>query len=996
MSVFVGDGTTGVGARADRLGLPTGTTDPATAEAGDMYYKTDTNTIRVYDGTAWADLASGGGGVTGYTIDNSVRFDSNTSSYFNRNFSSAGNRKTFTWAGWIKRSPSPVGNIWAAIFTTSSNSFIFRFESDTLRYYDYDGATVVSQFATTSVYRDYSAWMHVVFVHDSTQGVESERLRLYVNGNRVTVFNSINYPSLNADSYGNNNVEHRIGADAAFPTRLYDGYMADIHFIDGSALAPTAFGEFDATTGVWNPIEYTGSYPGNSFHLDFADGSTAAALGTDTSGNGNTWTVNNIAVGGSVNFPGIIQPGIFSTNPAQNWRNEVQIWNDDPLELINDRSASWNGLGSGNVLTMDFSSLNLSFTSSLTIWHRPNNNWKTYYTLEGGSETIVPGTTSDWDAATISGSGRLTQIRVYGGTNAGGPKFVGLELDGVQVIGLQGTGNDNLVDSPTNGTASTGGDLGGVVVGNYATLNPLASQSGITLSDGNLLASAGAVNSGNARSNATISVSSGKWYYEVTIVAAGTNDIYGIGQDQLITTYVGADAKSYGYAPEEGVKKNNGTDTSYGSTGTTNDVFMCAFDLDNLKVFFGKNGTWFDSSNPANGTSPAFTLTSGVYAPVIRPYSSSGTAQLAVNFGQRPFAYQAPAGFVSLNTANLPTPSILNGSEYMDVALYEGNGGTLTVSGLEFAPDWTWIKSRDFTDYNMIFDRVRGAGAWLINDNVLTTPESSVNQYGVLSSFTSDGFVVTGGSINANRTNRTGIDYVSWNWYSGGGSPVSNTDGTRPSSVLVSATTGMSIVSYSGSGTANATVGHELSTPPEVIIVRNRTTAANTIVYTTVLDGSLDYFLMNGSQAALNAAPNPPTSSVFSIWSNADTGANGDNYIAYCFTQVEGYSSFGKGYTNGSPTDNGYVYTGFRPRVVWLKQSSTTSGWLVVDTARSPYNVADDRLQLSDDDAEDTTYNLMDILSNGFKLRSSAYGDAGATFFYMAWAENPFSIARAR
>jgi hypothetical protein len=513
-------------------------------------------------------------------------------------------------------------------------------------------------------------------------------------------------------------------------------------------------------------------------------------------------------------------------------------------------------------------------------------------------------------------------------------------------------------------------------------LNPLKSEGLGTFSNGNL--DFVQTTAGNETLISTISLSNGLWYWEVTLNSS-TNNTPGIAPISEVS-YPGA-GSGFGWGCSVGDQYINGS-TASAPTATTGDVIGFAFNSSTYQLKVYKNGV--------EVTFSPVTVTSGLEYFAAFGTTTGNSAASTFNFGQRPFVYPAPAGFVSLNTANIEPPSILNGSEYMDVALYEGNGGTLTVSGLEFAPDWTWIKSRDFTDYNMIFDRVRGAGAWLINDNVLSTPEGSVNQYGVLSSFTSDGFVVTGGSINANRTNRTGINYVSWNWYSGGGSPVSNTDGTRPSSVLVSATTGMSIVSYSGSGTQNATVGHELSTPPEVIIVRNRTTAANTIVYTTVLDGSLDYFLMNASQAAANAAPNPPNSSVFSIWDNADTGANGDNYIAYCFTQVEGYSSFGTGYTNGSPTDNGYVYTGFRPRVVWLKQSSTTSNWLVIDTARSPYNVADDRLQLNDDNAEDTTYDFMDILSNGFKLRSSAYGDAGATFFYMAWAENPFSIARAR
>ncbi|NBX75043.1 MAG: hypothetical protein EBQ92_00615, partial [Proteobacteria bacterium] len=179
-----------------------------------------------------------------------------------------------------------------------------------------------------------------------------------------------------------------------------------------------------------------------------------------------------------------------------------------------------------------------------------------------------------------------------------------------------GAGNDSLIDSPTNGSQSDTG-VGGEVRGNYCTWNPLANTA-VTLSNGNL---DGLTIASNAltRCNSAISVSSGKWYFEVLLNVAGTNTTVGIGQNQITSQYPGQDALSYVQELDNARKGNNDTFSSYGSTLAAGDVFMCAFDLNNSKIFFGKNGTWFNSSDPAAGTNPAYTLTSGTYCPITRP-----------------------------------------------------------------------------------------------------------------------------------------------------------------------------------------------------------------------------------------------------------------------------------------------------------------------------------------------------------------------------------------
>ena len=253
---------------------------------------------------AGASGQAGGGGA--YEISRSVRFSSSDSAYLSRTPSSSGNKKTCTISAWVKRSKLGATQM---VFTSRGpgnptfgpRDALFHFESnDVATIYFADGAYALT---TTQVFRDLSAWYHIVVAVDTTQATSTNRIKLYVNGSQVTTFSSSSYPTQNYEfsSWNVGSQIQYIGCDEYINRRLFfDGYLADIHFIDGQALTPSSFGEFD-TNGVWQPIEYTGSYnvgvgAVNGFHLPFSDNSTAAALGTDSSGAGNTWTVNNFSV----------------------------------------------------------------------------------------------------------------------------------------------------------------------------------------------------------------------------------------------------------------------------------------------------------------------------------------------------------------------------------------------------------------------------------------------------------------------------------------------------------------------------------------------------------------------------------------------------------------------------------------------------------------------------------------------------------------------------
>ena len=221
----------------------------------------------------------------------------------------------------------------------------------------------------------------------------------------------------------------------------------------------------------------------------------------------------------------------------------------------------------------------------------------------------------------------------------------------------------------------------------------------------------------------------------------------------------------------------------------------------------------------------------------------------------------------------------------------------------------------------------------------------------------------------------------------------SNFDGTNQTVVKANTTAGFSIISYTGTGSTN-TIGHGLGVTPKVYIIKNRDSSDNWIYYTTVIDGSLDflYFTTGAKSNSINTAP---TSTVIEI-SGLTTNDNGDKHICYAFSEVEGYSKFGK-YTGNGSTDGTFVYTGFRPALVITKQTNSTGSWFIFDNKRNGFNETEPYTMVNTSNVEATDLGW-DLLSNGFKQRNSysATNSSGNTFTYLAFAESPFKNSRAR
>ena len=563
-----------------------------------------------------------------------------------------------------------------------------------------------------------------------------------------------------------------------------------------------------------------------------------------------------------------------------------------------------------------------------------------------------------------------------------------------------GAGNDSLVDTPTsNGTPDTG--VGGEVRGNYCTWNAVNKSANTTLSNGNLNATS-AVADWRAVLG-TIGMSSGKWYWEITITGASYH-LHGIAKQGVnLDAFIGTDANGWGYYASSGTYHNS----SYINTGvfasyTTNDVIGVAFDADNGSLYFYKNGTVQNSGDAAYTA-----LTSGPYFPAVSHFNSTNSD---VNFGQRAFAYQTPgtnrpaATFLALCDTNLGAPLVAKPNTLFDVVKYDGNGGTQTISSLAFSPDFVWIKRRSSAFDSLLYDTVRGNGpnTGLISNATNAEGGATDNAtYGYLNAFNSTGFALTAGS-SSGYVNTSGQTYVGWAWDAGTSTDPSNTAGSITSQVRANVSAGFSIVTFTSNASGNATVGHGLGVAPSLVILKNRTGGTgNWLVFHKAVCTKDNFLYLNSTNAlgtytdAQGAAI--PSSTVFGI--NAGIGIPGSaDCVAYAFSPVVGYSS-ALAWTGNGSADGPLLHCGFSPRFWIWKRTDTTGDWWMIDTARSNTgNPVDEWLAANRSDAEYPNDGDFDFLSNGIKIRttSTSVNASGGSYIGFAWASNPFQYARAQ
>jgi len=540
-----------------------------------------------------------------------------------------------------------------------------------------------------------------------------------------------------------------------------------------------------------------------------------------------------------------------------------------------------------------------------------------------------------------------------------------------------GSTYDSMLDVPT-----IWGD-GGNGRGNYCVLNPLI-PTGSTLSEGNLRLST--PTSGGGITFGSIGVSSGKWYWEATIISRTLATTCAVG----ISFKIDGRTDTYLDTPDGDVFTN--------VSMAANDVYGIKLDRDGNTIEFFKNNVSLGSPT---------SLTAGrTWYPAFSDEHGTDSCVMAANFGQRPFTYTPPTGFRALNTGNLPEPTIVNGAAWMAASLYTGNAGSITVTntvnGTSFQPDMVWIKARSSAFDHKLVDSVRGSSGGIfreIDPNLTaaeTVPGAGVN------GLTSTGFTIGGGTNNGYNGN--GTTFVAWQWRANGTPAVTNTAGSITSTISASTTSGFSVVTYTGTG-ANATVGHGLGVAPKMIIWKNRSATVSWVVWHTSFS-AIQYIYLNLTNAVSSSGGSTvmnstlPTSSVFSLGTYSDVNGSGNGIVAYCFAEVAGFSKFGS-YTGNGSADGPFVFTGLRPRFVMVKRTDGTADWLIWDTSRNTFNVADAKLSPNTASAEFVSAALIgiDIVSNGFKVRGSgdaALNNNGSTYIYACFAENPFRNSLAR
>lgn len=546
-----------------------------------------------------------------------------------------------------------------------------------------------------------------------------------------------------------------------------------------------------------------------------------------------------------------------------------------------------------------------------------------------------------------------------------------------------------MYDVPSGNGSSVGGTQPN---SNYATLNPLSTTNPSTtvISTANLRLDPTGTGVGASAKTTFGGTGSQKYYFEVTVGNVGTGATIfhvAVGDSNYKTDLSSGNFTYY--------NKNGTIDGSTFATYTTGDVISAAVDCGAGTIAWYKNNVL------------QTTVTGRTYDAYFAGFmvSNAGGSYGFLNCGQRSFAYTPPSGYKALCTANLPVATIKKGNTVFDATLYTGTGTGVAqtiTNAAGFAPDLVWTKSRSNAYWHAIFDTVRGRqyGFASNSTNAETTSPSNTD----LVSFNSNGFTV--GPDSGWNVNTTGATFVAWQW-DAGSSTVTNTNGTISSQVRANPTAGVSVVTYTGTG-ANATVGHGLGVAPKMVIIKNRSSGSDgwIVGHSLLNNGSSpwNYYLVLNSTVAQAASASPwnntaPTSSVFTVGVGTGVNGNTNGMVAYCFAEIAGFSKFGS-YTGNGSADGSFIYTGFRPKYVMWKRSDAAESWVIEDTSRNTYNVANAKLYANDPSAEDTnaTYGLLDILSNGFKCRT-AHGQqnaSGGTYIYMAFAEVPMAYANSR
>ncbi len=976
--------------------------------------------------------------------------------YLLRTPASAGNRKTFTISFWFKRGTLGVDQKFLSAYSADSDSgnMDFRLTSGNILYW----GPWSTGMTTAAVFRDPSAWYHVVLTIDTTQATGANRHRVYVNGVEYTF--SGTPVTQNTDLAWNNTIAHNIGRNARTSGDYFDGYMTEFYSIDGQALTPSSFGETDAITGVWKPKKYTGTYGTNGFYLKFANDSSSLSY------------QYGALLNGSSQFVSLTPTSAFNFS-NNNWTIEAFVW---PNSQTNQVLFNYGYEGSTNramVIYYSGGNLNLAYSTNGTnntdtsfgAHNMQSNQWNHIAIVRNGSTitayingiplpTTINISTSSIHYPGTSGAFRIGRdstnylnafihgFRIVNGTAVYTSKFKPTTtkltaIANTQLLTLQ---DSTLIDnSPNNFTLTNNGSFTisyGVVPyaapsiatdysGNYNNwfigtgwnVNDISDQSYSVMYDSPTLTSTTVANYATlnpldfASVSGTLSAGNLNWASSTNV--CGNKSTIGATSGKWYWEAVGSSVTS-------------GTiGGRFGFTGSD----TIAAEQDKFGMY------WHPTSGIArivNGTNTyvtsAYTYTnSDVLALAldldnnISYWYKNGVLQYTYDFssystiGSRVFhayVWNASSGTPSwvYNFGQRPfayTPRTnhlaLNTYNLPDSTIKKGNSymDATAYTGTNGSPTTQVISSNFQPDFLWFKKRSASYDHALIDTNRGITKQlysNLTNAEGtdsdVLTAIGASSFTVG----NSNYSNYGTL--VAWTWKANGGTTSSNTQGSITSTVQANTTAGFSIISWTSTG-SNGTIGHGLGVAPVFIIARRRNTTENWIVYHKNMGGNNGYLLLNGTGAfATGVAPwnsTDPTSSVISINNSAMGAGTSNPMITYAWAEIAGFSKFGS-YTGNGSTDGPFIYLGFRPKFLMIKVTNAVNEWIIVDSARATYNVIGNYLLASSSGAEGSGFVLVDFLSNGFKMRNSFAGwnGSGENIIYAAFSENPFKNSLAR
>ena len=904
-------------------------------------------------------IGAAGAADTTYTVDRSLRINNDDSAYLSKTLSSDGNRTTMTLSVWLKRGNFGEMMILDAYENDANRTRLMIDAGNRMQF-----VTRLSgndhQLITTGIQRDPSAWYHFVWAIDTTDSTASNRVKMYINGEQQTDFVSTSYPDQNEAMLINKDVLHTIGIgqDSAGLEVPFDGYLAEINFIDGFQYDPSYFGETNVTTGQWNPKEYTGSYGSKGFYLNFSDnsGTTATTLGKDNSGNSNNFTPNNFSVADGIDgdsFADTPTNNFCTLNPLVRSQSAQSLANGNLQRSGNARKCVGTFLLKNNKYYFEVKVEDGNGNAAIGVTQadtdlrdRDNTEAAAYfpngeYKIEGSGQTSGFSTYGNGDIIGVAIDTTLSTPKVWFAKNntwqgTGDPSTTGYSLT---------TGKDYVFNidhassgSSTTATAFFGGHKGEF---NYTPPTGFVAASSANLPDPTILLP-------NKHFDTTLYTGNNS-SQEISTLNFQPDWLWFKSRSSTSWHALFDSVRGRG----QGLASNN-SNSEYTSSASND---LVSFDDDGFTL--GSNQNWGSVNGSGNsivtwawngGDTDGKTYT-------VTVVSDSGNKYRFDGFG---------TSAVTLDLAE-------GGTYIFDQSDSSNSGHPLRFSTTS---DGTHGSGSEYTTGVTTVGTPGSSGAY----TQIVVAASAPTLYYYCSVHSG-----MGGQANTNSTLGS-----------------SNFDGTIQSTVKANSTAGFSIITYTGNGSNSSTVGHGLGVTPDAVIIKRRDGSGSWIFESPHTYNGRGMYL-NSTNGSNTAGPDTTSrsSTLVTFVDSGDTNRrvniNGETYVMYCFSNVASYSKIGS-YTGNGNADGTFVFTGFRPAWIMVKRTdSSPHDWFIWDNKRPEFNVNNILIRPNTSGGEQT-YTSIDILSNGFKARSTDgdFNGSGGSIIYLAFAEAPFRNARAR